>query len=213
LDAKPERSFEPQLTLSRTVGRIFEGVLRGPVVHLSVETLGRIPDPEPFCRELASGYLMRKLQRRVTRDDAREVATQQGLELIGARVEREGALRDELTWTARSATETWTLRGTLNLRRIPVLTEANGFWFELEPAHTLLFIRNEDVPGVVGRLGTFLGGLGINIEEMRLLTHPGDPLAFTVLRLAASLAPEQLADLRRLPNIVDARQATLPQVP
>lgn len=162
-------SFAPQLALSRTVGRIFAGVVRGPVTRLQVETTGRLTDPEPFCREVA--------------------------------------------WTATSAREAWTLRGALSLRGEPVLTEANGFCFELVPAHTLLFVRNDDVPGVVGRLGTFLGALGINIEEMRLLTRPADPLAFSALRLAAPLSADQLADLERLPHVVEARQAVLPQPP
>jgi D-3-phosphoglycerate dehydrogenase len=213
LDLLADPSFAPRLALSRMVGRIFAGVVRGPVTRLQVETTGRLVDPEPFCREAACGLLMRTLQRRVTPDEARQVAAEHGVELTGRHDERSGALADELTWTATSAREAWTLRGALSLRGEPVLTEANGFCFELVPAHTLLFVRNDDVPGVVGRLGTFLGALGINIEEMRLLTRPGDPLAFSALRLAAPLSADQLADLERLPHVVEARQAVLPQPP
>jgi D-3-phosphoglycerate dehydrogenase len=213
LEPLDDPSFAPRLALSRTVGRIFASVVHGPVTRLGVETTGRLTDPEPFCREVACGFLMRTLQRRVTPDDARQFAAEHGLEVTGRHGERSGALADELTWTAASTAEEWTLRGALSLRGEPVLTEANGFCFELVPAHTLLFVRNDDVPGVVGRLGTFLGALGINIEEMRLLTRPGDPLAFSALRLAAPLSPDQLADLGRLPNLVDARQAVLPPLP
>jgi D-3-phosphoglycerate dehydrogenase len=201
--------LESQLPLSRTVGRIFASVVKGPLTALHVETQGRITDPEPFAIQAAMGYLMRTLRQRVEPDEARRVAAERGLVLTGAVVERPGSVRDEVTWTGSSKNDSWTLRGARNLRGVPIITEANGFCFELIPTGTLLFVRNEDVPGVVGRLGTFLGSLGINIEAMRLSKLPDDPLSFSVLRLAASLAPEQLADLRRVPHVADVRQADL----
>ena len=39
---------------------------------------------------------------------------------------------------------------------------------ECTPERTIIFFENRDVPGVVGRIGTFLGSLGVNIAEFSL---------------------------------------------
>ena len=39
-----------------------------------------------------------------------------------------------------------------------------GFDTDLDPSGNMLFIKNKDVPGVVGKIGTLLGSLDINIS-------------------------------------------------
>ncbi|MCE2559012.1 MAG: phosphoglycerate dehydrogenase [Acidobacteria bacterium] len=56
-----------------------------------------------------------------------------------------------------------------------------GFQLEFQPRGRLLFLRNRDVPGFVGRLGTLLGDAGINIADIHLSREPGGD-ALAVLR-------------------------------
>ena len=57
-----------------------------------------------------------------------------------------------------------------------------GFQMEFKPRGLLLVVRNRDVPGFVGRLGTLLGDGGINIADIHLAREPGGH-ALAVLRL------------------------------
>ena len=57
-----------------------------------------------------------------------------------------------------------------------------GFRMEFKPRGLLLVVRNRDVPGFVGRLGTLLGDDGINIADIHLAREPGGH-ALAVLRL------------------------------
>jgi D-3-phosphoglycerate dehydrogenase len=43
---------------------------------------------------------------------------------------------------------------------------ALGFELELELAPLLVFFRYDDVPGVIGRVGTLFGEAGVNIANM-----------------------------------------------
>jgi D-3-phosphoglycerate dehydrogenase len=38
----------------------------------------------------------------------------------------------------------------------------------VDPSGTLLVMKNSDVPGVIGQVGTLLGDYGVNIGEWRL---------------------------------------------
>jgi D-3-phosphoglycerate dehydrogenase len=58
--------------------------------------------------------------------------------------------------------------GTLFDDRHGRIVEFDGLPIEFTPEGTLLVITNRDVPGVVGRIGTFLGEKGINIVDLDL---------------------------------------------
>jgi D-3-phosphoglycerate dehydrogenase len=55
------------------------------------------------------------------------------------------------------------------------LVSALGFELDLELAPLLVFFRYDDVPGVIGRVGTMFGDAGINIANMAVSrTRRGD---------------------------------------
>jgi D-3-phosphoglycerate dehydrogenase len=74
----------------------------------------------------------------------------------------------------------------------------------------MLIVRNADVPGVIGRLGSYLGDLGVNIANMVVGRAPdtGDA-AMMGLNLDDPLTEDQLAELRRLEGIEEARYVSL----
>ena len=54
---------------------------------------------------------------------------------------------------------------------------------EVNPNGTLLFVQNDDVPGVIGKVGTLLGDNKINIAAYLLSKEKNKNLAFAVIRL------------------------------
>ncbi len=59
----------------------------------------------------------------------------------------------------------------------------DGYACEFRPHGHALVVRNRDVPGVVGRLGTLLGDAGVNIAEIHLARKRSENRALAVLRL------------------------------
>ena len=49
---------------------------------------------------------------------------------------------------------------------------------DLPPAPFMLYVRNDDKPGMIGKVGTILGASGVNIDDMdvvaRLRTEDGN---------------------------------------
>jgi D-3-phosphoglycerate dehydrogenase len=82
-------------------------------------------------------------------------------------------LRMTLHWTRKgsgSHTEqgTWTGLATVLHGHSPRLLSYDGIDIEAELAGTLVIIRNQDVPGVIGRIGTLLGEARLNIASFAL---------------------------------------------
>ena len=82
-------------------------------------------------------------------------------------------LRLTLHWTRKAASGhdengTWTGLATVLHGHSPRLLSYDGIDIEAELAGTLVIIRNQDVPGVIGRIGTLLGEAKLNIASFAL---------------------------------------------
>lgn len=95
-------------------------------------------------------------------------------------------------------------------RKGPTLVEIMGHDVELPVSERMLVVRNRDVPGVIGRLGSFLGDLGVNIANMVVGRAPGTgEAAMMGLNLDDELTEGQLGELLRLDGIAEARYVSL----
>jgi D-3-phosphoglycerate dehydrogenase len=76
------------------------------------------------------------------------------------------------------------------------LVSALGFEVEIELAPRMLFLRYDDVPGVIGRVGTALGRAGVNIANMAVSRNNEGGKALMALSLDTQAPDEALAELR-----------------
>ena len=94
-------------------------------------------------------------------------------------------------------------------RHQPRLVEAMGFDLDIVPEKHMLFIRNEDLPGMIGKLGTILGEHGINIGNMAVgRGAPGSRAAMAVT-VDEPIPEDVLRALLETPGFAEARAVTL----
>lgn len=94
-------------------------------------------------------------------------------------------------------------------RMQPRLVEAMGFDFDVVPEKYMLFIRNVDQPGMIGKVGSILGEHGINIGNMAVgRGEPGSRAAMAVT-VDEPVPEEVLKALVETPGFDEARSVTL----
>ena len=94
-------------------------------------------------------------------------------------------------------------------RMQPRIVDAFGFTVDIVPQKHTLFIRNEDQPGMIGRVGSILGDHGINIGNMAVGRNaPGQP-AIMAITVDQPVPDEVLQNLREIPGFTDARAVSL----
>jgi hypothetical protein len=81
----------------------------------------------------------------------------------------------------------------------------DGVEIEFDPQAPVLLLRNEDRPGMVGAVGSQLGGLGINIVNFAL-GAAGDGQARAAITVDRALDDAQLATLRAMPGVLSLAQ-------
>ncbi|CAA9419930.1 MAG: D-3-phosphoglycerate dehydrogenase, partial [uncultured Rubrobacteraceae bacterium] len=81
--------------------------------------------------------------------------------------------------------------------------------FDVVPERHMLFIRNEDVPGMIGRAGSILGEHGINIGNMAVgRGEPGSRAAMAVT-VDEPVTVDVLKTFLQTPGFNEARAVTL----
>jgi D-3-phosphoglycerate dehydrogenase / 2-oxoglutarate reductase len=74
---------------------------------------------------------------------------------------------------------------------------------------TLVVLRNRDVPGVIGRVGTLLGAAGINIGEYHQARMQAGAEALAAISVDAAIGEDVMARLAALPDVISVRQVEL----
>jgi D-3-phosphoglycerate dehydrogenase len=137
-------------------------------------------------------------------------------------------LRLSLHWSRKGSGDehgtehgTWTGLATVLHGHSPRLLSYDGIDIEAELSETLVVIRNQDVPGVIGRIGTILGEANLNIASFALGrakpskdSKPGEGHALAVVQLdvSTSTQPEleqALCALRQVEAITSVRTVEL----
>jgi D-3-phosphoglycerate dehydrogenase len=140
------------------------------------------------------------------------------------------ALQLSIHWARKNATGEhargdWTGLATVLHGSSPRLLAYDGIDIEAELAGTLIIIRNHDVPGVIGRIGTLLGEAQLNIASFALgrrrpsaptATPTTTPQALAVIQLdqleSLPALEKAVAELRRVTAITSVRVVDLPSL-
>jgi len=96
-----------------------------------------------------------------------------------------------------------------SIQKEPRIISLFGLPLEFKPEGILLLVENQDVPGVVGSIGTFLGGIQVNIASIELARESAGQKAHCVIAVDQLLTAEQLADFGRLNHIMRVEQIDL----
>ena len=89
------------------------------------------------------------------------------------------------------------------------LVGAMGFDFDVVPEKHMLFVRNEDRPGMIGTVGSILGDAGVNIGNMAVgRGEPGSRAAMAVT-VDEPVPEDVLKTLTETPGFTEARAVTL----
>jgi len=177
---------EPYLHLGEQLGRLASGLLEGGVESLQVDLWGieealRVP----VSVAVLKGVLEPFLGEGVNYVNAERVGASRGVEMVRATHSSTADYPQLVGVTLESADGSISLNGALFGEREPRVVSIEGYQLEFRPEGTLLVLRNQDVPGVVGKIGTLLGVAGINIGDIHLArTVIGtEDQALAVLRL------------------------------
>lgn len=214
VDFGPPASAEVTAYLATVeyLGKLFTSLARGLPETITLRVAGELADHQvsPLRLALLKGALSHVSSEHVTYVNVAELAAQRGVNVV---TEQRSDAREFLSTVqvcgtlgdrSPSVTATVTTKG-------PTLVGLDEMEIELPFGANMLIIRQDDQPGVIGRVGTYLGDKAINIANMvvgrSLVTGQA---ALMGLDLDHPITEEQLDEIRRLQGVQKARFLRFP---
>ena len=83
------------------------------------------------------------------------------------------------------------------------------FDIEIAPEKNMIVYRNNDKPGVIGRMGTVLGANNINIASFVLGRHKEEKVALGVVTVDNEVPRDVLGSIKNLEEIIEVKNVIL----
>ena len=197
----------PLMDLAERLGTFLAQMVGGGFRRLEVRAYGGFAERplKPLVMAAAKGLLAPLVEGGVSYVNALALAAERGMTVEEGRSSEPSAYAGLLRLTLHTEREASTIAGTVLGPGRPRLVEVDGVPIEAHPAGHLLFFRNLDVPGVVGRIGTILGEARINIAGIQLGRLKAGDRAVSIINVDSPVPAAALDRIRTLPEIVLAR--------
>ena len=208
VDLGPEVTDEVRafLPVAEKLGKAFVGLARGLSGHLTLRAEGRIGDQpvRPLKLAVLKGLLEAVSEDPVSYVNAPAMAESRGISIDLEASEESVEYVSILRLAGAGAEGDVSVAATL-AKNGPAMIEVMGHDVELLFSDHVLVVSNEDIPGVIGRVGTFLGDEGVNIDNMVVgQSKATGTAAMMGMNVDRPLTDEQLAGVRSLAGIKQA---------
>ncbi len=206
--------LRPYIELAEKLGRFQAQLIGGAVSEVKLEFAGEIVafNAAPVTRSFLAG-LLRDVSARVNAVNAFLIAEERGISVttsyFRAGTEFVPSIQTHVGGGNFQQSLAGTLFGVGEQTREGRITEIDGFHVEAKPRGHMLVMRNRDVPGVIGRVGTILGEHSINISRFHLGRRERGGEAMAVVEVDAVIDRETFAELQALEHVVSAQQIEL----
>jgi D-3-phosphoglycerate dehydrogenase len=200
----------PYLALGEKLGRFSGQAFGRELSDVEISFAGEIAghDTRPVVQAILTGLLSPVIER-INFVNAAVVAEEQG---VRVRVSTDRQARDFaslISLGTRSADGEHEVAGALFGRGDQRIVRVDGFPLEAVPSGHLVLLANRDVPGVIGRIATYLGDAGINIARFYLGRRDAGGDALALIQTDHEVDAATLEALSKLPDVVTARGVTL----
>jgi D-3-phosphoglycerate dehydrogenase len=216
LSADQYRRVRPYLALAERLGSLVSQAAAFRPARIRIRYAGEVAEVGTHLLRSAvlAGVLNAVLDEKVNVVNAPAVAAARGL-----RVEEETRKRDHgfphtlevAALPAQGSAPGFTVEGTVLHDGSPRVLMIEGIPLEAQLEGTILYLRNDDKPGVIGQVGSTLGQLGVNIATFALgrsAAHEGAH-AVSLVRVDGEVSASVLDPIRAIPAITEARLVRL----
>jgi D-3-phosphoglycerate dehydrogenase / 2-oxoglutarate reductase len=211
LSPEQYRALGPYIALAERLGTFASFISDSNPVTVRFTYSGRVAELNTTLVRNAglSGLLARSLASKANLINAMQIAADRGLNINENHLLRSGHI-DSIRIEVETSAGKTSVEGAVILDK-PRLLSVDGIYCEAPLDGFLLYLKNLDVPGVIGYVGTVMGKNGINIanfslgrEEAATLEH-GHARATAIVSCDAAVPDHVIAQLLENPNIRQAR--------
>lgn len=211
IDAELYKILKPYIEVSEKLGNFGAQVIKGRISEVDIQFLGDITryDTASLSMAVMKGLLSPALKETVNYINAIPLARSRGIQIRQTKNSVDQEFVNLISLTLKTDQEQRTFGATLSPKREPRIVKMDDFIVDAAPAGHLLVMKNLDVPGIIGSVGSLLGEHGINIAAMVFGRTTQGGVAVSILNVDSPLSADVIDKLKKTKNIMEVKTVKL----
>lgn len=211
LEAGQLERYSHFLDLATRLAAFVSQIYQGRIASVSIRYSGDVCNlnPEYLTTSIVCKLLVPILGEGVNLINATTVAKQRGIKVEETRAPVPENFTNLVVIEVRTDRESRSVSGTVFTDKLPRIVNIDGYPLDVVPRGHMLFMTNNDKPGVIGAIGTLLGETGVNVAGMHLGREREGGKALAVLLLDAAIGDDVVGRVRGLEHILSAEAIEL----
>ena len=207
ISAEDAPRLKPYLKLAEQLGQFAGQITDNPIKEIEIEYEGTVTEinTDPITSALLAHLLGTQMDS-VNMVNAPQVAESKGIKIKQSYNKTPGNWRSMINLIVTTTGRTRNVTGTLFTGREPRIVNIEGVPIEAALSGDMLFIRNDDRPGMIGALGGVLGEAGKNIADFRLGRKDTKSGAICLVGLDAPINDDLFKKIEAIDSITSAKR-------
>ncbi len=203
--------IEPYFHLADKLGMFLIHLTEEVPEEVNIYYSGELSDVKmaPITRNAVKGLLKRHLGSHVNDVNALYLADRKGITIHESRTSTAKGFTNLLTVEMKTKSSVRSVAGTLLNGLGPRIVRVDQYSVDVMPEGHLLVIHHQDLPGVIGKMGSLLAQYQINIATMQVDRSDVGGKAIMILTVDKFLDKEELSGLKQLEEISDVTAVDL----
>ncbi|KKN39889.1 hypothetical protein LCGC14_0738940 [marine sediment metagenome] len=197
--------YRPYIELGASLSKFITQINQSKIVSVKIKYKGEIfTNFDPIKAVTLQSLFDRRLSEIITYINLEEILIENEIKVDVGKFNKPINFENYIKIYIRTEDGTSTkIAGTVFSEK-PKIVEINGLFYDLAPTNYMLVLRNKDVPGVLGKIGTFLGDKGINIAGLQCGRKEKGDIAISIVTLDNPVSKDDLNELKKFSDIIDA---------
>jgi D-3-phosphoglycerate dehydrogenase len=200
ISAEDAPKLKPYLKLVDYMGSMMGQITDSAIQSITVEFAGTVAtlNTKPLSAMMVASVLKASMEG-VNMVSAPKIAESRGIDVATTHHEK-GDLPTSIRLKVKTENREKEITGTL-FAGAPRIVSIDNVPVEVAISPSMLFIRNDDKPGLIGGVGTILGAAGVNIADFRLGRIEGKQEAVAIVAIDGEIANDTLNQLQSLDSV------------
>ncbi len=206
VSAEEAQKLAPYLKLAGQLGAFAGQLVETGLKSLKIEYQGHVAalNTKPVTAVLVKG-LLSPLIEGVNMVNAPLIAKERNIEISETKSNKPGDYQTLIKLTVTTDKKKKEVAGTLFGGTKPRIVEVDGVKLEAGLGARMLYVNNEDKPGLIGNLGKLLGDAGVNIANFNLGRNNEGTDAIALLEIDQEANDELVGKINKLPSVKKAK--------
>ena len=207
ISAEEAPRLTPWVKLAEQLGWFAGQLTERPIRAIRIDYVGDVAslNVKPMTAAAIAGAL-RPSRADINMVAALVTAKDQGIVVEEMKSSHKGAFESYVRFTVKTDDYERSIAGTVFTDGRPRIIQVRGINMDFEVTPHMLFVRNTDKPGFIGRFGSLLGEAGVNIATFNLGREKAGGDAICVVSVDEPVPDKVLAEVAALPHVVRVRR-------